>query len=54
MRYLQHPLTVLLLIVAGSRVTFSADVAGLVLAYVVLRTGGEAGWRLARRRGGGA
>jgi hypothetical protein len=46
MRYLQHPLTVLLLIVAGSRVTFSAGVAGLVLAYVVLRTAAKlvGGW----------
>jgi len=46
LRYLQHPLTVLLLIVAGSRVTFSAGVAGLVLAYVILRTGAKlvGGW----------
>jgi hypothetical protein len=46
MRYLQHPLTVLLLIVAGARVVFSADVAGLVIAYVVLRTAAKllGGW----------
>ena len=50
MRYLQHPLTVLLLIVAGSRVMLSADVAGLVLAYVVLRTAAKlvGGWLAAR------
>jgi hypothetical protein len=46
MRYLQHPLTVLLLIVAGSRMTFSAGLAGLVIAYVVLRTAAKlvGGW----------
>jgi hypothetical protein len=46
MRYLQHPLTVLLLVVAGARVTFAAGVAGLVVAYVVLRTAAKllGGW----------
>ena len=46
MRYLQHPLTVLLLVAAGARVVFSADAAGLVVAYVVLRTAAKlaGGW----------
>ena len=50
MRYLQHPLTVLLLIVAGARVMFSANIAWLVIAYVVLRTAAKliGGWLVAR------
>jgi len=50
MRYLQHPLTVLLLIVAGARAMFSANMAWLVIAYVVLRTAAKlvGGWLAAR------
>lgn len=46
MRYLQHPLMALLLIVAGSRVRLSADLASFAIAYVVLRTAGKlaGGW----------
>jgi hypothetical protein len=45
-RYLQHPLTVLLLVVAGARVSFDADVLVPVVAYVVLRTAAKlaGGW----------
>jgi hypothetical protein len=49
-RYLQHPLTVLLLVVAGAHMTVSADVLILVAAYVILRTAGKAaaGWAVSR------
>ena len=48
-QYLQHPLIVLLLVVAGARLTFSFEWAGLVLAYVVFRIGGKliGGWLVA-------
>ncbi len=50
MRYLQHPLVVLLLVVAGSRLEISIDRVGLVVAYVVLRLAGKrvGGWLAAR------
>ncbi|MBI4484385.1 MAG: hypothetical protein HY655_00100 [Acidobacteria bacterium] len=41
MRYLQHPLMVLLLVVAGAKLQTSMDLAGLVAAYVVLRIAGK-------------
>jgi len=49
-RYLQHPLAVLLLVVAGSRFALRYDVLGLVAAYVMLRVVGKmlGGW-FARR-----
>lgn len=49
-RLLQHPLTVLLLVVAGARVEFTGDVLGLVVAYVVLRIAAKlvSGWVAAR------
>lgn len=45
-RYLQHPLTVLLLVVAGARLAFSSDVLGVGVAYAVLRIAGKlvGGW----------
>jgi hypothetical protein len=50
MRYLQHPLVVLLLIVAGARLEFSANLMRLAAAYVVLRTAGKllGGWLAGR------
>jgi hypothetical protein len=50
MRYLQHPLVVLLLVVAGARLEISIDRVGLVVAYVVLRLAGKrvGGWLAAR------
>jgi len=39
--YLQHPLVVLLLIVAGARLQIGVGVWGLVAAYVVLRMAGK-------------
>ena len=50
-RYLQHPLTVLLLVVAGARLAFfSADVLIFVAAYVLLRTAAKlaGGWAVSR------
>jgi hypothetical protein len=46
LRYLQHPLLVLLLVVAGARLTLPTNAAALVAAYMVLRIGGKliAGW----------
>ena len=53
MRYLQHPLVVLLLVVAGSRLDLSTRWWGLVLAYIVLRIIGKLiGSRLAGRVAG--
>jgi len=45
-RYLQHPLVVLLLVVAGARLKLSLGLAGLAIAYVVLRMAGKllGGW----------
>jgi hypothetical protein len=50
MRYLQHPLVVLLLVVAGSRLEVSVDLVGLIVAYVVLRIAGKrvGGWLAGR------
>jgi hypothetical protein len=50
MRYLQHPLVVLLLVVAGSRLEISIDRVGLVVAYVVVRLAAKrvGGWLAAR------
>jgi hypothetical protein len=50
MRYLQHPLVVLLLVVAGSRLQLSTDRVVLVVAYVVLRLAGKrvGGWLAGR------
>lgn len=46
MRYLQHPLVVLLLIVAGSRLSLPIDLVGVAIAYVVMRLAGKrlGGW----------
>jgi hypothetical protein len=53
MRYLQHPLVVLLLVVAGSRLELSTEWWGVVVAYIVLRTIGKlVGSRLAGRVAG--
>jgi hypothetical protein len=50
LRYLQHPLVVLLLVVAGSRLELSTNLVGLVIAYVVLRLAGKrvGGWLAGR------
>lgn len=49
-RHIQHPLLVLVLLVAGARVDFSTHLFGLVAAYVLLRLIGKlAGGWLARR-----
>jgi hypothetical protein len=50
MRYLQHPLIVLLLLVAGARLTSSAAVLALALVYVVCRVIGKlfGGWLVGR------
>ena len=44
--YLQHPLVVLLLVVAGARLHLSLGLVGLAIAYVVLRMAGKiaGGW----------
>jgi len=49
-RYVQHPLVVLLLVVAGARLDFSRDLVWLVVAYVVLRLAGKVvgGWLAGR------
>jgi hypothetical protein len=50
MRYLQHPLVVLLLVIAGARLEISTDLWEMVAAYIVLRLVGKlAGAWLARR-----
>jgi len=41
LEYLQHPLVVLLLIIAGARCDFSAGAMALVAAYVLCRTGAK-------------
>ena len=41
MRYLQHPLLLLLLIFAGARLTIGVAEIGLVVAYIVLRIAGK-------------
>ena len=50
MRYLQHPLIVLLLLVAGARLQSSAEVLGLVAVYLVCRSAGKlaGGWLVGR------
>jgi hypothetical protein len=50
MRYLQHPLVVLLLVVAGARLRFLPSVPGLVAVYVVCRVAGKVagGWVINR------
>jgi hypothetical protein len=50
MRYLQHPLIVLLLLVAGARLQPSAEVLGLVAVYVLCRSAGKiaGGWLVGR------
>jgi hypothetical protein len=50
LRYLQHPLIVLLLVVAGARLAFSPGLAGLTVAYVVFRLAGKlaGGWGASR------
>jgi hypothetical protein len=40
-RYVQRPLAVLLLLIAGARLDFSADLLWLAVAYIVLRTTGK-------------
>jgi hypothetical protein len=52
MRYLQHPLTVPLLVVAGARLQFVPYLVTLVVIYVVIRTiakqlGSRLAWRVA-------
>ncbi len=48
--YVQHPLLVLLLLVAGARVEFAPASLGLAMTYVLLRTAGRlAGGLMARR-----
>jgi hypothetical protein len=50
MRYLQHPLVVLLLVVAGARLEISTNLWEMVAAYIVLRLFGKlVGARVARR-----
>ncbi len=46
LRYLQHPLVVLLLVVAGGRLELTSGLWGLVIAFVVLRLAGKlaGGW----------
>jgi hypothetical protein len=50
MRYLQHPLIVLLLVVAGARLEIAAEWVGLIAAYVVFRIIGKlvGGWLAGR------
>jgi hypothetical protein len=50
MRYLQHPLIVLLLLVAAARLVFSIDVLGLALVYLICRISGKlaGGWLVGR------
>jgi CPA2 family monovalent cation:H+ antiporter-2 len=50
MRYLQHPLVVLLLVVAGARLEVPARLVGLVIAYAVVRLAGKrlGGWLAGR------
>lgn len=50
MRYLQHPLIVLLLLVAGAQLQPSAGVLGLVAVYVLCRSAGKiaGGWLVSR------
>ena len=50
LRYLQHPLVVLLLVVAGSRLELSFNLAGIIVAYVVLRIAAKrlGGWLAGR------
>ena len=44
--YMQHPLVVILLLVAGAQVVFSVDAAAIAVAYVLFRTAGKllGGW----------
>lgn len=50
LRYVQRPLVVLLLLVAGSRLTLGLDVLALAVIYVTCRTAGKLGgaWALGR------
>jgi uncharacterized membrane protein SirB2 len=49
-RYMQHPLVVLLLLIAGARASFSTPVGVLIVVYTALRLIGKlAGGRLVRR-----
>lgn len=50
MRYLQHPLIVLLLLVAGAQLQPTAGVLGLVAVYVLCRSAGKlaGGWLVGR------
>jgi hypothetical protein len=50
LRYLQHPLVVLLLVIAGARLELSPWVPGLVAVYVVCRIAGKlaGGWFVKR------
>lgn len=55
MRYVQHPLIVLLLLVAGAQLGFTAGLAPFVAVYVVCRTLGKVvGGFIVRRQLGGA
>ena len=44
--YVQHPLVVILLLVAGAQVAFSPDIVAIAVAYVLFRTAGKllGGW----------
>lgn len=52
-RYLQHPLIVLLLLVAGARLDLSTGAAGLAVVYVACRIAGKlaGGWLASRLAG---
>lgn len=52
--YLQHPLIALLLVVAGARVHFSADLAPLIAVYLLCRIAGKlvGGWMAGSASGG--
>ena len=52
--HMQHPLVVLVLLIAGARVGFSPSLGAIVLAYLVLRTIAKlAGGQIVRRMVGG-
>ena len=56
MRYLQHPLVVLLLVVAGARLEIPVGLVGLIIGYAVVRLAGKrlGGWIAGRAASGGA
>jgi hypothetical protein len=52
--FLQHPLLMLVLLVAGARADFAPASLGLAAAYVVLRVVGKLAGGVVARRAGGA